>query len=65
MEFELNFKNKQVRIWLWIMIPAFILTFTLFVFAPKHLPTIVSVIPLIIGYFSYLYLVFHQKRNRL
>ncbi len=65
MEFELSFKNRKVRIWAWIMIPAFILTFALFLFAPKHLPTIVSIIPLIIGYLSYLYLVFREKRNRL
>ncbi|RCW63361.1 hypothetical protein [Saliterribacillus persicus] len=36
MEYALSFKNRRLRVWLWIMIPAFLLTFGLFVYLPKE-----------------------------
>lgn len=53
MVYELSLKNRRIRTWLWIMIPAFILTFSLFVYLPKEF-NFLPVLPLIIGYLSYL-----------
>ncbi|WP_085994211.1 hypothetical protein [Oceanobacillus senegalensis] len=63
MEFELSLKNKRVRVWLWLMVPAFILTFGLFIYLPKEF-SIVPIFPLIIGYFSYLCWVFVEKKKQ-
>ncbi|ASK63963.1 hypothetical protein CFK37_18265 [Virgibacillus phasianinus] len=65
MEFDLSLKNNRVRVWLWLMIPAFIITFLLFVFLPRELPGIVSVLPLIICYFIYLgWMLFRKEKIR-
>ncbi|MFD1851423.1 hypothetical protein [Oceanobacillus bengalensis] len=63
MEYELSLKNKRVGVWLWIMVPAFILTFVLFAYLPNEIG-IVPVLPLIIGYFTYLCWAFLEKRKQ-
>ncbi|RLL48361.1 hypothetical protein D8M04_03615 [Oceanobacillus piezotolerans] len=64
MEFELTLKNKRVRVWLWLMIPAFIFTLILFIYLPEKF-SIAPVLPIIIGYFTYICWVFMLKKNRI
>ncbi|MBP2239784.1 lipopolysaccharide export LptBFGC system permease protein LptF [Cytobacillus eiseniae] len=52
MEFELNLKNKRVRVWLWLMVPAFILSIALFIYLPSG-NSVYGAIPLIVSYFIY------------
>ncbi|UFU00123.1 hypothetical protein KO561_03930 [Radiobacillus kanasensis] len=62
MGFELSLKNKRVRIWLCLMVPAFILAIALFIFLPNEL-SIAGTLPLIIGYFFYLGWIMVKKKQ--
>jgi lipopolysaccharide export LptBFGC system permease protein LptF len=62
MDFELSFKNKRVRIWFWLMVPAFILSIALFIYLPNRL-SMIGASPLLIGYFSYLGWGWSNRKN--
>ncbi|MBM7553962.1 hypothetical protein [Thalassobacillus pellis] len=62
MEYELSLKSQKVRVWLWIMVPAFILTYGLFAYLPTEF-SLLPTLPLTIGYFSYLGWVLVRKKK--
>ncbi|MCT2536168.1 hypothetical protein NC661_17170 [Aquibacillus koreensis] len=63
MDFELSLKNKRVRIWLWMMIPALSIATALFLFIPKE-HNYIGILPIIIGYFIYIGWVIAEKKKQ-
>lgn len=55
-KFHLSFKNKQVRMWFFIVIPGIPLTLLLYLFLPREFHLIPSLlpIPLILIYLGWL-----------
>lgn len=62
MNFELSLKNKRVRMWFWLMVPAVILSIPLFIYLPGRFSN-VGAFPLLIAYFIYLGWVWANRKN--
>ncbi|RKQ17140.1 hypothetical protein D8M05_05610 [Oceanobacillus bengalensis] len=52
-EFHLSFKNKKVRIWFYLMIPAILLSILLIIYFPNNLPRIYNIIPSLPVFIAY------------
>ncbi|HJF31347.1 MAG TPA: hypothetical protein K8V56_06150 [Sporosarcina psychrophila] len=62
--FELNFKNKEVRIWLVIMIPAMIAGVLIMLFAETKQQYITSSFPVIAWMIFYIWRYFYRRKQK-